>query len=370
MIGFREKLPFCLALSIVTIFAAMAWPAAVCAADLDRIRLNPNKTQLVYSSTGGPFVPWGFNYDRDYKMRLIEDCWIEEWKTVESDFREMKALGANIVRIHLSVAPFLESPEKPNTANVAQLKQLVGLCEAIDMRLDITGLGSYRKEAAPKWYVQTTEAQRWAIQEKFWDVVSEACNNSPAVAWYDLANEVVVPGEKQKPFEWMAGHLETFWYCQFITLDPAGRDRGEIARAWVRQMSRAIRKYSPEALITVGMLPFTSVEGQPSMGIDVPGLKNDLDLICVHVYPKAPPFKEALSLLEKFDCGKPLVIEETFPLECRPEDMPAFIDVTKTYADGWLGFYWGESIDELAPSTRPADAITRGWLEAFKGYHP
>ena len=196
-----------------------------------RIGISGDKKSLIQLGSGKPFVPYGFNYDRDYRMRLIEDYWIGEWDTVASDFREMKALGANIVRIHLSVARFLDGPDKPNGANVAQLKKLVQLCEQIGIYLDITGLGSYRKEAAPKWYVDTTESQRWAIQARFWDVVAGACADSPAVAWYDLVNEPIIPGDRQKPGEWMTGHLEAFWYCQFITLDPAGRDRGDIARS-------------------------------------------------------------------------------------------------------------------------------------------
>lgn len=338
---------------------------------LERIGLTTDKRSLIQLPSGQPFVPWGFNYDRDYKSRLIEDYWVDEWDTVAADFREMKALGANIVRIHLSVAPFLDSPDAPNRTNVAQLRKLVRLCEQIGIYLDVTGLGSYRKEAAPAWYVNTTEAQRWAIQAKFWDVVADACGGSPAVAWYDLINEPVVPNEGRKPGEWMAGHLGPFWYSQFITLDRAGRDRGAIARAWVRQMSAAIRRHDRDALITVGMLPFTSSSGQPSIGFDPPGLSDVLDLTCVHVYPKPPPFAEALSVVERFDCcAKPLIIEETFPLECKPQDMPAFIDATKKHADGWLGFYWGQTADELKPSTRPHDVRTRQWLEVFKSARP
>ncbi len=40
--------------------------------------------------------------------------------TVADDFREMKTLGANIVRIHLSVSQFLDAPDKSNAKNVAR----------------------------------------------------------------------------------------------------------------------------------------------------------------------------------------------------------------------------------------------------------
>jgi hypothetical protein len=89
----------------------------------------------------------------------------------------------------------------------------------------------------------------------------------------------------------------------------------------------------------------------------------------VHVYPKPPPFEEALSIVERFDStGKPLVIEETFPLACDPKDMPAFIDATKKHADGWLSFYWGQTPKELKASTQPGDALMHEWLEVFRTY--
>lgn len=338
---------------------------------LERIAISADGHKLVHHPSNRLFTPWGFNYDRDYKSRLIEDYWITEWPTVERDFRNMKSLGANIVRIHLSLSQFLDAPDQPNAKNVAQLKRLVSLCEDLGLYLDVTGLGGYRKESIPPWYTNTTEQQRWAIQAQFWSVISEACAHSPAIAWYDLANEPAVPGDKQKPGEWMAGHLGDFWYCQFITLDPAGRDRGQIARAWVKQLSAPIRQHDPDALITVGMLPFTSSPGQPSIGIDPPALHDLLDLICVHIYPKAPPFKDALSLAERFDTtGKPLVIEEIFPLECQPADLPSFFKASSSHVDGWIGFYWGQTPEELSHSTTLLDAITRDWLKVFQSSRP
>src|SRR5690348_5733269 len=94
-------------------------------------------------------------------MRLIEDYWVDEWETVASDFREMKALGANIVRIHLSVSQFLDAPDKPNPKNVAQLRRLVKLCEELGLYLDVTGLGTYRKEAVPGFFFQAEDGIRY-----------------------------------------------------------------------------------------------------------------------------------------------------------------------------------------------------------------
>jgi hypothetical protein len=356
---------------VMTFVLSLVFPAGASAAPLERIGLSEDKQKLVRGPSGKPFTPWGFNYDRDYRMRLIEDYWIDEWATVESDFREMKALGANVVRIHLSFATFMDAPDKPNTSNVAQLKRLVKLCEDVGIHLDVTGLGMYRLEAAPPWYMRAEEASRWKMQAEFWSAIAEACGQSPAVAWFDLANEPVVPREKRKDGEWAVGKLQRFWYGQFIVLDPAGRARGDIARAWVRQMSAAIKRHDPHALITVGMLPFVPPADHPSVGFDANALHDELDLMCVHVYPeKAPEFKQAMTVLERMDRGKPVVIEEYFPLKCKPQDLPAFVEMSKRHADGWIGFYWGQGVEELEQSKKWGDALTLGWLKTFTRMRP
>ena len=83
---------------LFAVAAGLAMPAS--AAGLERIRVSDDGKGFVTES-GAPFVPWGFNYDHDEQGRLIEDYWVGEWPKVEADFREMKDLGANVVRVHL-----------------------------------------------------------------------------------------------------------------------------------------------------------------------------------------------------------------------------------------------------------------------------
>ena len=68
---------------------------------LELIRVGKDGTGFVRDPSGTTFVAWGFNYDHDDAHRLLEDYWNKEWPTVVEDFKEMKALGANVVRIHL-----------------------------------------------------------------------------------------------------------------------------------------------------------------------------------------------------------------------------------------------------------------------------
>ena len=116
------------------------------------IQVSADKSGFVDTRTGKSFTPWGFNYDRDYKMRLLEDYWETEWATVVEDFREMKALGANVVRIHLQLAKFMTAPDKPNAKALARLGKLLQLAEETGLHLDLTGLACYRKADVPAWF--------------------------------------------------------------------------------------------------------------------------------------------------------------------------------------------------------------------------
>src|SRR5687768_3702635 len=94
-------------------------------ADLGRIAVSEDQRGFVDQSTGQPFVPWGFSYDHARSGRLIEDYWDTDWESVEHDFREMRELGANVVRVHLQFGRFMTSAEEPNAQSLDKLKQLI-----------------------------------------------------------------------------------------------------------------------------------------------------------------------------------------------------------------------------------------------------
>src|SRR4051812_43644867 len=167
-------------------------------AEMPRVRVSADKTGFVLDPGGKPFVPWGFNYDHDPKGRLIEDYWDDEWATVERDFRQMKQLGANVVRVHLQFGKFMTAADKPNSRALDRLGKLLALAEETALYLDLTGLGCYHKADVPAWYDTLRESERWDAQAAFWTAVAGRCKASPAVFCYDLMNEPVVPGGKQK----------------------------------------------------------------------------------------------------------------------------------------------------------------------------
>ena len=334
------------------------------------VTVSKDKEGFVRATSGRRFIPWGFNYDRDYKSRLLEDYWESEWSTVVEDFREMKQLGANVVRIHLQFAKFMDAPDRPKEKSLERLGRLAKLAEETGLYLDLTGLACYRKKDVPAWYSSLGESARWAAQARFWDAVARRCAGSPAVFCYDLMNEPIVPGGKRKPGDWLAGELGGFVYCQFISLDQAGRPRPDIARQWIGQLVTAIRKRDQRHMITVGLLP-NSLEDSPwPSGFLPQKVAGKFDFVCVHLYPKTGQLKEDLKTLHGFKVGKPVVIEETFPLSCTTPELRQFLEASRKDAAGWIGFYWGQPPSELSKSGSIGDAITAGWLKIFQELKP
>jgi len=338
---------------------------AVARPSLEFIKISPDGRHFVRADSGVAFRPWGFNYDHDAGNRLLETYWREEWPTVVEDFQEMKQMGANVVRIHLQVAHFMKSSRETNRESLAQLSRLVALAEKTGLYLDVTGLGCYDKQEVPAWYNQLPEAQRWDAQARFWEAVAETCHGSPAVFCYDLINEPVLTEDKQGG-DWTPGAFGDRYFVQRLTLDFAGRTPAEIAEAWVAQMVAAVRKHDPRHLITVGAIPWAVTFPGAKPLFYGAGPSRELDFVSLHFYPKHNEVDKALKALAVYDIGKPIVIEEMFPLHCSLTELDRFIEGSKPLTTGWIGFYWGKGIAEYKRDTNSlASALTREWLEYF-----
>jgi hypothetical protein len=96
------------------------------------------------------------------------------------------------------------------------------------------------------------------------------------------------------------------------------------------------------------------------------GIAPELDFIAVHLYPEKGKVKEAMEMLSGFAMGKPVVIEEMFPLRCSLAEFEEFLDQSRNSASGWIGFYWGKTPLECRQSNTIQDALMLGWLEIFQ----
>jgi len=335
---------------------------------MERIIVASNNLGFIEKESKRPFHPWGMNYGN--AGRLIEDFWDKDWETLANDFGEMKSLGANTVRVHLQYGKFMTSADQANPRALQQLRRLLTLAEETGLYLDLTGLACYRPRDVPAWYDAMDESKRWAAQARFWEVVAGACASSTAVFCYDLINEPISPAEKRKPGQWRSGNLfGGFDFLQYIALDPAGRKREDIPVQWIRRMTAAIRRQDPVGLITVGQLPW-SRQAQHLSGFLPARVAPELSFLSVHIYPDSKNPGEALECLRQFLVGRPVVIEETFPLSCSTAELQAFLLASRKGACGWMGHYDGAPADELdalerAGKLTPRQAVYRDWQRLF-----
>ncbi|MCA9175220.1 MAG: cellulase family glycosylhydrolase [Planctomycetales bacterium] len=337
---------------------------------LERIQVVENGEGF-QTHSGKRFVPWGFNYDHDGDGRLLEDYWDSDWTKVETAFREMKSMGATVVRIHLQFGKVMESPTRPRAASLDKIRALLRLAEQTGLYLDLTGLGCYHKQDVPEWYDSLPEPRRWAAQASFWSHVAQTCQSSPAVFCYDLMNEPVAPGGDKRRDDWLGPGFGDKHFVQFIGLERKDRVRTEIAREWIGQLVAAIRQHDSKRLITVGLVPWSLERPGITSGFVPSRVAEKLDFIAVHIYPEGGKLEEALKTAADFRVpGKPLVVEEIFPLKCSPRELEEFMRRARPHVAGWIGFYWGQTPAELSQQKTIGAAITREWLEMFQRMTP
>jgi hypothetical protein len=167
--------------------------------------------------------------------------------------------------------------------------------------------------------------------------------------------------------DWLGPAFAGKHFVQYITLDSTGRPREEIARAWIRQLTAAIRKHDNDHLVTVGLVPW-SLDRPKRLysGFNPKKIVPEVDFIAVHLYPEAGKIDDELATLREFAVGKPVVIEETFPLKCSAKEFETFLLRSREHASGWIGFYWGQTPDELRRSGDIPAAMTLDWLDIFQ----
>lgn len=258
-------------------------------------------------------------------------------------------MGANVVRVHLQFGKFMLSPNKLNPASLARLARLLRLAEQTGLYLDLTGLACYRPSDVPTWYERLSESEPWQAQGRFWEGIAAQCADSEAVFCYDLINEPVIATEKRKERDWYAGQFAEYYFLQFLNLDPAGRTLEGVALAWMGEM-----EHDHQHCITAGLLPFN-----PGSNV-----LERLDFVSVHVYPETGKIEQALETLRGFAIGKPVLIEETFPLSCSAVDLKQFLLDSRSCACGWVGHYNGEPIGNLTGSSNREKSLSNkrsGW---------
>jgi hypothetical protein len=341
--------------------AAVSLLAGCAGQRMEVVRVAPDNKGFVLTPSNKAFSPWGHNYgvnepEKSDKM---------DWPRVARDFDDFRKMRANVARVHLQVPHYMDGPGKPDARALAELSQLLKLAWQKGIYLDITGLASYNVKHRAAWYDALPDKDRWAAQACFWEAVSETCAKSRAVFCYDLINEPVAGGTRKDG--WYAGRMGHYEFVQHLSLDQGARAQAEIAKQWTHMMVSAIHKHDPVHPITIGMLPV--------WGLDPKVVGPELDFIAVHIYPETGKVADALKNLKQFDIGKPIVVEETFPLSCGVPDERDFLLESRGIAAGWIGHYPDETPDQLVALQRSGkinlpQAKYLSWIQLFRGIGP
>lgn len=328
---------------------------------MERVRISGDGKSFVLAESGTAFTPWGFNFVGQFG-RIVEEYWVDDWASVEKDFRQMRDLGANVVRLHLQVGTYMRTAEEVDQTALDRLRRILDLGRDCGLYLDLTGLGCYHLAAVPPWFDGLSEPDRWEVQARFWEAIARTCAGHPAVFCYDLMNEPVITQAKEGEHPWLTGEMGGFCFVQRISKDPAARKSEEIAEAWVGKMAGAIRKHDRNGLVTVGVIPWAQVWPNAKPLFYAPNVARHLDFVSVHFYPKTREVDKTLAALAVYDIGKPLVVEETFPLNCSLAEMEEFIDGASPRVEGWISHYFGHSIEEHAAGAEPSGQLVAKFL--------
>ncbi|MBX7208988.1 MAG: glycoside hydrolase family 5 protein [Verrucomicrobiaceae bacterium] len=359
--------PFCVLMSLL--LAARGLTADLQPQVLEPVGISADGASFVLKRSGDRFVPWGFNYLGESDT-VFEEYWAEKWPAIEEDFREMKKLGANVVRVHLQLGTYMAAADRTRPEELARLRKLLDLAQATGLYLDVTGLGCYHLAKVPVWLDALDEQQRWEVQARFWRAVARTCKGHPAVFCYDLMNEPVVTEAKPGEPPWLTGELGGLYFVQRISNKPGGRAQRDIAAAWVARMTKAIREVDPEHLITVGVIPWAMVWPNAKPVFYAPAAAGHLDFVSVHFYPQAGKVKEALAALKVYDVGKPMVVEEIFPLNCSLAELDEFMRGGGGIVEGWISHYFGRSIADYAGEKDMKSAVMQQFLEYWQNKAP
>jgi hypothetical protein len=354
---------------LVTAFALLAVIPIANAAELEPVRVSRDGTHFVLKHSGARFTPWGFNYLGEFET-VFEEYWATNWAAIDEDFRAMKQMGANVVRVHLQLPTYMSGPAEFKREELARLRKLLDLSRDHGLYLDLTGLGLYRLAQVPKWLDGLSEKERWGVQARFWEAIAKVGRGHPAVFCYDLMNEPVITEAKPGEHPWLTGELGGFYFVQRIANQPGKRPQAEIAAAWVAQMTQAIRGADPEGLITVGVIPWAQVWPTAKPVFYAPEAAKHLDFVSVHFYPRKEKLKEDLAALKVYDLGKPMVVEEIFPLSCSLEEMDAFMKGAEGTVEGWISHYFGKTAAEYRQKPVTNGALIANFLDYWEKRAP
>jgi hypothetical protein len=377
--------------------------AQAAAANPNLPKVTLDKAGLGFVAGGKPYVPFGVNYFRP-GTGWAPQVWKKfDREATREDFRRMKEVGVNCVRVFLTYGSFYSEPGVLKEEGLRKFDQFLEVAEQAGIHVHPTGPDHW--EGMPAWKpVAIEDDTTLAALESFWRLLAARYRGRNVIFAYDLKNEPEVAWDsptlrrkwnkwleqKYKTVEQLSSAWQTNGSYRFGTIaPPSDKDallsrplldyqefREAIADEWTRRQVEAIKSVDPESLVTVGLI-------QWSVPALLPGLRHYsgfrperqaryLDFLEVHFYPLANGAFEYQSdaeeqanlayvesvVREVARAGKPVVLAEfgwygggkpkfdggrhPFASEAQHAHYCGqVVETTAGYAVGWLnwGFY-------------------------------
>jgi hypothetical protein len=295
------------------LFSSVWWTAS--GVELPKIRVAGDQRGFVTES-GTPFIPVGVNYFRPH-TGWAPQVWKKfDVEATAGDFKKLKELGFNCVRVFLSYGSFCTEPGIVKPEGFEKFDRFLELAENAGIYVHPAGLDHW--EGPPTWPTGIEEEKNVAALEQFWKTFVARYRGRSVVFAYDLKNEPEVG--------WDNATLRTAWniWLQKQELEPEALARkwgytnqlkqGEIptpaqdpllgnialkayqdfreylADEWTRRQSAAIRAADPKALVTVGLIQWSVPALIPAGSRHYAAFRPQrqaawLDFLEIHFYP-------------------------------------------------------------------------------------
>ncbi len=273
-----------------------------------------------YHKDGSEFIPIGANY---LGLNIWEPNFITHFSPaeIEEDFAICKALGFTVVRQVFSGFAKFDSPTDINEADLLKLEVYLELARKYDLRVIVVGGWGYLNDCAgTNNKVSEDRLQRMAMA---FEIVANHFKDNPTVFSFTLDNEFTCPlsGDRDMQAQYNE-YLSEYHVGRFQDVNDF---TNLVTDKWVEMMTAAVRRGSPNHMVSVGFLQWSFPlirQGMGYAGSDPVTCAQYVDYLSVHYYPlyasnwgsQGTDFHAALQALRAWvnycKVGKPIILEE------------------------------------------------------------
>lgn len=243
-----------------------------------------------FMRNGTPYKVWGWHSSITNETTPFIDFLDPDMRPlIEREMINNGKLRTNVMRIFVQLFECVSGPNKNslvfNQTALGNILFLLDKARENGIYIKLCGANVWVPSTAPAWFDALGHADRWDVQEFFYTELVKGIVNAghaTTIFGYDLVGEPVVKTDPDYPWygeESYPGDSQVsgLYVNPCIARGAAGTDQS--ARDWITQLTTAIKAVDPDALCTVGTLPFVG----GAFGRD--NTQDLLDFVSPHIYP-------------------------------------------------------------------------------------